>query len=67
MPQKELTEFLYTSNQIVCVKDNKGGSEITLLLACLRENVKIGIKKVMPKMFVRDPFNSICFSEDPEK
>ena len=26
MPQKEVTEFLYTSNQIVCVKDDKGGS-----------------------------------------
>ena len=25
MPQKEVTEFLYTSNQLVCVKDDKGG------------------------------------------
>ena len=25
MPQKEVTEFLYTSNQSVCVKDDEGG------------------------------------------
>ena len=25
MPQKEVTEFLYTSNKLVCVKDDKGG------------------------------------------
>ena len=43
MPQKEVTE-LYTSNQIVCVKDDKGGSEITLVLVCLQENAKVGIK-----------------------
>ena len=45
MAQKEVTEFLYTSNQIVCIKDDKGGSEVTLVLACLRENAKVGIKK----------------------
>ena len=67
MPQKEVTEFLYASNQIVCVKDDKGGSEITLVLACLQENAKVGLIKVMAQIFVRDPFNPICFSEDPEK
>ena len=51
----------------MCVKDDKGGSEVTLVLACLRENAKIGIKKWCPKMFVRDPFNPMCFLEDPEK
>ena len=62
MPQKEVTEFLYTSNQIVCVKHDKGCPENTLVLACLQENVKVGIKKVMAKIFVQDPFNPICFS-----
>ena len=33
MPQEEVTEFLYTSNQIVCVKHDKGGSENTWVLA----------------------------------
>ena len=42
MPQKE---FSYFSNQIVCVKDGKGGSEITLVLVCLQENAKVSIKK----------------------
>ena len=49
MPQKEVTELLYTANQIVCVKDDKGGSEITLVLVCLQENAKVGIKKRWPK------------------
>ena len=67
MPQKEVTEFLYTSNQVVCVQDDKGGSENPLVLACLQENAKVGIKKVMAKIFVQDPFNPICFLEDSEK
>ena len=45
MPQKGVTAFLNTSNQIVCVKNDKGGSEITLVLVCLQENAKVGIKK----------------------
>ena len=38
-----------------------------MVLACLQENVKVGIKKVMVKIFVQDPLNPICFSEDSEK
>ena len=34
---------------IVCVKDDKSGSEITLVLACLQENAKVGTKKWWPK------------------
>ena len=45
MSKKEVTEFLYTSSQIVCVKDDKGGSEITLVLACLQENAIVSMKK----------------------
>ena len=45
MPQKEETEFSYTSNQIVCVKDEKRGSEIIVVLACLWENARVVIKK----------------------
>ena len=67
MPQKEVTDLLYTSNQIVCVQDDKGGSENPLVLACRQENAKFGIKKVMAKIFVQDPFNPIRFSEDSEK
>ena len=32
--------------------DDKGDSEIILVLACLQENAKVGTKKVMAKMFV---------------
>ena len=42
-------------------------AENTLVLACLQENVKVGIKKVMAKIFVQDPVNPICFSENSEK
>ena len=38
-----------------------------MVLACLQENAKVGLIKVMAQIFVRDPFNPICFSEDPEK
>ena len=44
-PQNELAEFIYASNQIVCGKDDKGGSEVTLVLASQQENAKVGIKK----------------------
>ena len=46
---------------------DKGCPENTLVLACLQENVKVGIKKGMAKIFVQDPFNPICFSENSEK
>ena len=41
MPQKEVTVFLYTSNQIVCVKDDRGGSEITLIIAAYQRMLKL--------------------------
>ena len=43
-----LVQHMPQSNQVVCVKsakEDKGGSENTLVLACLQENVKAGIKK----------------------
>ena len=43
----------------------KDRSEITLVLACLQENDKVSINQAMAKIFDRDPFNSVCFSEDP--
>ena len=61
LPQKETTECLYKSNQIVRVKGDKGDSENSLVLACLQENAKVGMRKVKAKTFVQDPFNPICF------
>lgn len=60
-PQKEATELLYESNQIVCVKDDKGDSENSLVPACLQENVEAR------KVFVQDPLNPAWFLEDFEK
>ena len=51
MQQKEVTEFFLN---IVCVKDDKVGSGITLVLACLLENAKVGIKSVGQNSFVRN-------------
>ena len=39
MPQIEVTEFLCASNQIVCVKHDKGSHKNTLVLASLQDNV----------------------------
>ena len=47
MPQKEVTEFLCTSNQVVCAKDDKGESEIPLVLAWLQDNAKVSINKAI--------------------
>ena len=67
LPLKEATELLYESNQIVCVKGDKGDSEISLVLACLQETVEVNRKKVMAKYFVQDPFNPTRVLEDSEK
>ena len=67
LPQKETIECLYKSNQIGCVKGDKADSENSLVLACLQENAKVGMRKVKAKTFVQDPFNPICFLEDSEK
>ena len=68
MPQKEVKEFMYTSNQIVWVKDGKGDSErhlgTSLPTEVLQKNA--WYIKVMAKMFVRVQLNPM-FSEDPEK
>ena len=56
-PQKEATELLYESNQMVCVKGDKGDSENSSVPACLQEKVEGNRKKVMVKIFVQDPFN----------
>ena len=66
-PQKEDTELLYESNQIVCVKGDKGDSENSSVPACLQENVEVNRKKVMVKIFAQDPFNPAWFLEDFEK
>ena len=41
MPQKEVTEFLYTSYQIVCVKHDKWCPENILVLAAYRRMLKL--------------------------
>ena len=52
-PPFSATHATERSNRVfvhtVCAKDDKVGSEIALVLACLQENAKVGIKKWGPK------------------
>ena len=54
IPPKEVTVS-------VSVKDDKAGTSLPT------GECKSRHRKVIAKIFVRDPFNPICFSEDAEK
>ena len=49
-PQKDATELLYESNQIVSVNGDKGDSENSLVLAYLQQIVEVNRKKLMGKV-----------------
>ena len=36
-------------------------------MACLQENVSVGMKSVKAKVFIQDPFNPMLFTEDAER
>ena len=36
-------------------------------MACLQENVSVGMKRVKAKVFIQDPFNPVLFTEDAER
>ena len=37
------------------------------IMACLQENVSVGMKRVRAKVFIQDPFNPVLFTEDAER
>ena len=37
------------------------------LMACLQEDVSVGMKRVKAKVFVQDPFNPVLFTENTER
>ena len=36
-------------------------------MACLQEDVTVGMKRVKAKVFVQDPFNPVLFAENVER
>ena len=68
MPHRETTETLYKLSQIVvCVKADSNESHHLFTIACLQENVSVGMKRVKAKMSIQDPFNPVLFTDDAER
>ena len=67
MPHRETTETLYKLSQIVCVKADPNESHHFFIIACLQENVSVGMKRVKAKVSIQDPFNPVLFTEDAER
>ena len=68
VPHRETTETLYKLSQIVvCVKTDSNESHHLFMIACLQENVSVGMKRVKAKMSIQDPFNPVLFTDDAER
>ena len=67
VPHRETTETLYKLSQIVCVKADPNESHHFFIIACLQENVSVGMKRVKAKVSIQDPFHPVLFTEDAER
>jgi len=67
VPHRETTETFYKQSQIVCVKADSSDTRQLFIMACLQENVSVGMKRVKAKVFIQDPFNPVLFTEDVER
>ena len=67
VPYRETTETFYKLSQIVCVKADSSDTRQLFIMACLQENVSVGMKRVKAKVFIQDPFNPVLFTEDAER
>ena len=63
----ENKETICKLSQIVCVKADSSDTRQLFIVACLQENVRVGMKRVKAKVFIQDPFNSVLFTEDAER
>ena len=53
VPHRETTETLYKLSQIVvCVKADSNESHHLFIIACLQENVSVGMKRVKAKVSI---------------
>ena len=64
VPHRETTETFYKQSQIVCIKADSSDTRQLFIMACLQENVSVGMKRVKAKVFIQDPFNLGLFTED---
>ena len=62
VPHRETTETFYKQSQIVCVKADSSDTRQLFIMACLQENVSVGMR-----VFIQDPFNPVLFTEDAER
>ena len=68
LPHGETTETLYKLSQIVCVKaDSNESHHLFIVIACLQENVSVGMNRVKAEVSIQDPFNPVLFTEDAER
>ena len=67
VPHRETTETFYKQSQIVCFKADSSDTRQLFIIACLQENVSIGMKRVKAKVFIQDPFNPVLFTKDTER
>ena len=67
VPHRETTETFYKQSQIVCVKADSSDTRQLFIMACLQENVSIGMKRVKAKVFIQDLFNPVLFMKDAER
>ena len=65
MPDKETTETFYKLSQIVRVYSS--GTRQLFIMACLQENVSVGMNRVKAKVFIQDTFNPVLFTKDAER
>lgn len=64
VPHGDTTETMYKLGQIVCVKTDSNDSYQLIIIACLQENVSVGMKRVKDVVFIQVPFNPVLFTED---
>ena len=67
VPHLENKETIYKLSQIVCVKADSSDTRQLFIMACLQEDVTVGMKRVKAKVFVQDPFNPVLCTEHAER
>ena len=58
---------MYKLSQIVCVKAVSNDFHQLFIIACLQEDVSVGIRRLKAKVFIQDPLNPVLFTEDAER
>jgi len=51
----------------VLIKADSINTRQLFIMACLQENVNVGMKRVKAKVFIQDSFNPMLFMEDAER